>query len=98
MIKEKTKRIIERIIELKPIIRFLIEWIKWKTIGLGRYRSKKRISEIFEICSSCEKFDRFHKNEGNCSVCGCFIHRRNLKMNKASMVTTKCPLKPPKWK
>jgi hypothetical protein len=68
-------------------------------IAAGRpMRSTTRISEIFEICQTCEHFRRHAANdEGTCQICGCRLRRMGGLLNKIQMATESCPAMPPKW-
>lgn len=91
--KIKYQKLVWLFIEILPLFRYFIEWSKWKWVGGGRYRSAEQIEQIFQTCSTCPggHFDKFDEDEGQCTVCECFIHKTDLNANKAAMVTTKCP-------
>lgn len=63
---------------------------KW--IAAGRpLRTDERIAEIWDNhCSNCDK-----READRCTMCGCFIRREGVTLNKLAWGTEDCPVK--KW-
>lgn len=76
------------------VVRFLGEWLKWNLFGRP-IRDQQEMDYCFRICYECKEFDKYEKEGGICSICGCNIHRTKKHINKLYWRTTHCPLK--KW-
>lgn len=66
---------------------------KWALSGF-RTRTQEEVYTIFhDKCGSCEHFNRFYEDEGECNLCGCYLkEKRNLfQLNKIQFKTEKCP-------
>jgi len=66
---------------------------KWIIMGCPT-RSQEEVYDIFHNkCGSCEHFNRFYENEGECNMCGCYLKDRKnlLELNKIQFKTEKCP-------
>lgn len=62
-------------------------------IGHGLPKSGQKIIDYrYNICSSCDKFD---KQNQQCLECGCNINKQNIFLNKLAWADQKCPLN--KW-
>lgn len=62
-------------------------------ISLGMPKStQKQINERFDICYSCDMFD---KENSQCLVCGCNINTKKIFLNKLAWADQKCPID--KW-
>lgn len=84
---------------LNNTLKYLEERKKWKNAG-SPTRTKERIEELFNICSSneCGKYEGFSETNGKCGECGCFLSKlETAAFNKLAWSTTRCPLSEPKW-
>lgn len=54
--------------------------------------STQQINYRFNICSSC---DKFNKEKSQCLICGCNINNKRMFLNKLAWADQKCPLN--KW-
>jgi hypothetical protein len=78
-----------------------MNWLRIKTFikslifhinsGLPK-SSQEQINFRYNICLSCEKFDR---EQNQCGVCGCNINNKKIFLNKLAWADQECPLK--KW-
>lgn len=74
--------------KVKNFMNTHFEWIK-----MGRpVRTPEKIVELYNICSSCEHFQK-----DRCMECGCYIKKHGIIMNKLALANTRCPLDEPKW-
>lgn len=76
-------------------IRRIITFFKsfWFHVYAGFPKSsQQQILYRFNICQSCEMYDRKLQQ---CLVCGCNINTRKIFMNKLAWADQECPLK--KW-
>jgi hypothetical protein len=62
----------------------------FKHLRSGRPKSSQSLIDFrFDICSSCDKMDKYN-NE--CIVCGCNINNKKIFMNKLAWADQKCPI------
>ena len=54
--------------------------------------TQKQIDDRYNICSSCEWFD---KENTQCLQCGCNINNKRIFLNKLAWADQKCPID--KW-
>lgn len=52
--------------------------------------TQKLINERYDICGSCEYFEK-----NTCLVCGCNINNKRIFMNKLAWLDQRCPMN--KW-
>lgn len=79
-------------------ISYLRELFQWWIAGKP-IRSQEQVDKIFATCQACPMFSDYKDQTGTCGICGCYIKKdtSDIKFNKASWGTTKCPDKPPRW-
>lgn len=76
---------------MRRIYRFLKSWAMHIVRGSPK-SSQKLINHRYNICNSCDKFDR--KNT-QCMICGCNINKERILLNKLAWKDQKCPID--KW-
>lgn len=81
---------------MNKITQFTQEFLKWQKAGRP-VRTQEKIVELFQICKSCENFNKDTEDKGSCNICGCTLRSGGTQLNKLRWATTKCPLEEPKW-
>ena len=77
----------KKLAKLILLVRYEQAMINWASSGF-RMRSKKEVSRLYSICTSCDKF-----NDDKCTACGCRVAPSVLPIrSKLKLKSEKCPL------
>lgn len=77
---------------MTTILRFLKAFFKWALIGFAK-REPMNVRYIYgAICTPCPHF-----KVTECGLCGCFISKEYITLNKLVWLSESCPADPPRW-
>lgn len=70
---------------------------RWVAAGCP-LRDEQEIERVYSICEPCEQFRKAKEpgKSATCAMCGCYLRKYGIFMNKIALATEVCPLG--KWK